>query len=195
MRPVDPIARSFSFFLPISLIAILAVRCSNNEPSGSSDSVDAMDHNERPMDGTSTMDQKDHTANANMDTDQNGTAVSVDVKDELYYERPSATMTPAEERVWATTDMSRLRAALVADLEEVRDRLNVGSSPAPQHDKDQALAADLAQGLERVDRAMVALNASTDATWGSVRESQLKEVADVREWMRGYRKDHVMAKK
>jgi hypothetical protein len=182
MKPVDPIARSFSFLIPISLIAILAVRCSNNEPTGSSDTATSMDRN-------------GHAVAVDVDADHRGTAVSVDVNDDLYYARPSDTMTPAEERTWATADMRRLRAALVADLEDVRARLNVGSSPEPQHDKDQALAADLAQGLERIDRALVALDASTDATWGSVREGQLKEVNDVREWMRGYRKDQVMVKK
>jgi hypothetical protein len=184
MKPVDPIARSFSFLIPISLIAILAVRCSNNEPTGSNDTGVAVDRNGQAV-----------AVDVDADTDHRGTAVSVDVNDDLYYARPSDTMTPAEERTWATTDMRRLRAALVSDLEEVRARLNVGSTPEPQRDKDQALAADLAQGLERIDRALVALDASTDATWGSVREGQLKEVDDVRVWMRGYRKDQVMVKK
>ena len=181
MRPFDPIARSFSFLIPLSLIAFLAVQCSNNEPTESGDRT-TLDANGRPV----TVD---------VDADHSGTAVSVDAQDDLYYARPSDHMTPAEERVWATTDMRRLRAALIADLEEVRARLNVGTNPEPQREKDQALAADLAQGLERIDRALVALDASTDATWSSVRESQLKEVEDVREWMRGYRKDHVMVKK
>ncbi len=192
MRPFDPIARSFSFLIPLSLIAVLAVQCSNNEPTESGDRT-TLDANGRPV----TVDvDADHSGTAvSVDADHSGTAVSVDAQDDLYYARPSDNMTPAEERVWATTDMRRLRAALIADLEEVRARLNVGTNPEPQREKDQALAADLAQGLERIDRALVALDASTDATWSSVRESQLKEVEDVREWMRGYRKDHVMVKK
>jgi hypothetical protein len=182
MKPIDPIVRSFSFLIPISLIAILAVRCSSN------DTTSGNDHD-------ASMDRTDNAVEVDVDADGRGTSVAVDVNDDLYYARPSDTMTPAEERSWATADMRRLRAALIADLEEVRARLNVGSTPEPQHDKDQALAADLAQGLERIDRALVALDASTDATWGSVREGQLKEVDDVRTWMRGYRKDHVMVKK
>lgn len=193
MRPVDPIAHSFAFLIPLSLIAILAVRCSNNEPAGSSDTASSVDRNDHAV--AVDVDADQNGTAVDVDGDHNGTAVSVDVNDDLYYARPSDTMTPAAERTWATADMRRLRAALVADLEGVRDRLNVGSSPKPQHDKDQALAADLAQGLERIDRALVALDASTDATWGSVREGQLKEVNDVREWMRGYRKDQVMVKK
>ncbi len=180
MRPFDPIARSFSFLIPLSLIAVLAVRCSNNDPTSGNDHDATMDRNDNAV---------------KVDADGRGTSVAVDVNDDLYYARPSDTMTPAEERSWATADMRRLRAALVADLEDVRARLNVGSSPEPQHDKDQALAADLAQGLERIDRALVALDASTDATWSQVREGQLKEVDDVRTWMRGYRKDQVMVKK
>ena len=85
--------------------------------------------------------------------------------------------------------MRGLRAILVADLEKVRARLNAGETPDDQKKVDQALAADLAQGLERVDRALLALDASSDATWTSMRDSQLKEVDEVRAWMIGYRND------
>ena len=56
------------------------------------------------------------------------------------------------------------------------------------------MAAELAQGLERVDRALAAMDASDDMTWESMRESQLKEVAEVRVWMAGY-KNNASAKK
>ena len=43
------------------------------------------------------------------------------------------------------------------------------------------------KGLERVDRALAALGASNDATWASMRDAQVKEVAEVRSWMADYR--------
>lgn len=96
-------------------------------------------------------------------------------------------LTPAKERMMATNDMRGLRSLLMADLEAVRARLNDGARTTPERDADKALAADLAQGLERVDRALVALGASSDATWASIRDVQLKEVAEVRAWMADYR--------
>ena len=95
--------------------------------------------------------------------------------------------TPAKERMMATNDMRGLRGLLLADLETVRARLNEGARPPASKEKDKALAADLAQGLERVDRALSALDASNDASWASIREVQLKEVAEVRAWMADYR--------
>lgn len=95
--------------------------------------------------------------------------------------------TPAKERMMATNDMRGLRSLLMADLEAVRTRLNDGARPAPAREADKALAADLAQGLERVDRALAALGEASDATWSSMRDAQLKEVAEVRSWMADYR--------
>ena len=94
--------------------------------------------------------------------------------------------TAAEERMVAGTDMRGLRATLVAELEAVRARLNVGTNPYPEREADQTRAAELAQGLERVDRALATLDASTDETWASTREAQMKEVEDVRVWLRKY---------
>lgn len=95
--------------------------------------------------------------------------------------------TPAEERAMANSDMRGLRAILMADLEVVRARLNDGTRTDAQKSTDQSLAAELAQGLERVDRALVAMDATTDQTWSTMRTSHLKEVEEVRIWMVGYR--------
>jgi len=65
--------------------------------------------------------------------------------------------------------------------------LNDGTRTNDQKATDQALAGELAQGLERVDRALVAMDATTDATWSTMRAAQLKEVEEVRTWMVGYR--------
>jgi len=95
--------------------------------------------------------------------------------------------TPAKERLMATNDMRGLRSLLMADLEAVRARLNDGARPEAAREADKALAADLAQGLERVDRALTALGEANDATWSSMRDAQLREVAEVRSWMADYR--------
>ncbi|MBL7956038.1 MAG: hypothetical protein JNJ91_13460 [Flavobacteriales bacterium] len=103
--------------------------------------------------------------------------------------------TPAKERMMVTNDMRGLRSLLMADLEAVRARLNDGARAKSDRDADVALAADLAQGLERVDRALAALGASNDATWTSIREAQVKEVAEVRSWMADYRSKGLWAAK
>jgi hypothetical protein len=102
---------------------------------------------------------------------------------------------PAKERMMVTNDMRGLRGLLMADLEEVRSRLNDGARPAAEREIDKALAADLAQGLERVDRALAALGTVDDATWATMRETRLKEVEEVRAWMADYRLKETWARK
>jgi hypothetical protein len=99
----------------------------------------------------------------------------------------TGTMTPAEERMSVANDMQGLRAELMVDLDSVRDRLNEGTMPKGLHKEDKAAAADLAQGLERVDRAIAAMDSTTDVTWASMRDVRMKEVADVRTWLTQYR--------
>ena len=47
-------------------------------------------------------------------------------------------------------------------------------------------AAELAQGLERVDRTLTAMGGATDATWADMRAAELKEVDEVRTWWNQY---------
>jgi len=42
-----------------------------------------------------------------------------------------------------------------------------------------------------VDRTLLAMGEATDATWATMRSTQLKEVAEVREWMDRYKKDEM----
>jgi hypothetical protein len=58
---------------------------------------------------------------------------------------------------------------------------------ATKQDKDRA--AVLAQGLERMDRLIKAVEESDDVTWTTIRTSQLKEADEVRSWAakNGYR--------
>ncbi len=178
MRTPNPIARMCALFLPMSLVALLAVQCSSPGAGTNSDG--------------SYGDQDKTTMDANTLQRSPMAAPNTPVRDG---DAKASLMTAAEERRTAMTDMRGSRASLVADLEEVRDRLNVGTNPYPQREADQKRAAELAQGLERVDRALVAMEASTDSTWASIRESQMKEVQDVREWMKTYKSDNVSANK
>lgn len=93
---------------------------------------------------------------------------------------------PEQERNDAIERMNGVKAKLTAELNEVRDRLKDGTL-----DKDVAAAyreqaADLGQGLERVNRTLKAMGEATDATWSEMRNSELKEVNEVRAWWRGY---------
>ena len=95
----------------------------------------------------------------------------------------SAVGSPAyNERYAASKDVRGYRALLMAELDAIRARLNDGSRAADVTVKDQARAADLAQGLERMDRLILAVEESDDLTWTSIRTSSLKEAGEVRVW-------------
>jgi len=95
----------------------------------------------------------------------------------------SAVGTPAyNERYAASKDVRGYRALLMAELEVIRERLNDGTRDANIAKKDQERAADLAQGLERMDRLIIAVEESDDVTWTSIRTSSLKEAGEVRVW-------------
>lgn len=114
-------------------------------------------------------------------TSREGAAVVMD-GNEIHI-HGSAAGTPAyNERFAASKDVRGFRAQLMAELETIRTRLKDGTRPADEAKKDQAHAADLAQGLERMDRLIKAVEESDDLTWTSVRESSLKEAGEVRVW-------------
>lgn len=95
----------------------------------------------------------------------------------------SAVGSPAyNERYAASKDVRGFRAQLMAELDAIRTRLKDGTRPADAAKADQTRAADLAQGLERMDRLIKAVEESDDLTWTSVRESSLKEAGEVRAW-------------
>lgn len=191
MRTERTFLKTLAWSAPLFVVVLLFVQCSG---SNKGDTMNTASDDIRELsDGQAvTASELDAEVNATYADQQgsNGTTVSV----------ASATsntggstitnvvvITPAKERMMATNDMRGLRSLLMADLEAVRARLNDGARTAPEREADKALAADLAQGLERVDRALAALGASSDATWASIREVQLKEVAEVRSWMAEYR--------
>lgn len=95
------------------------------------------------------------------------------------------------ERFSMSRSVRGYKAQLKAELEAVRARLNDGTRPEAERKNDQDRAADLAQGLERMDRLIAAVETSDDLTWTSIRESSLKEAEEVRVWSEahGYKKN------
>ncbi len=120
--------------------------------------------------GANTTTERDHTDVASMENTEvhiNGATPGTPVY---------------EERYAASKNIRGYRALLMAELEMIRTRLNDGTRPADAAKKDQDRAADLAQGLERMDRLIKAVEESDDLTWTSIRESRLKEAGEVRVW-------------
>jgi hypothetical protein len=92
-------------------------------------------------------------------------------------------ITLGTERMRVAEDMRGMRASLMAELTAVRTRLNDGQLPEDARKRDEDRAAELAQGLERVDRVLKEMDSADDVTWASIRESRMKEASEVREWM------------
>lgn len=95
-----------------------------------------------------------------------------------------------DERYNTSKNVRGYRAMLMSELDAIRARLNDGTRTAEATKKDQERAADLAQGLERMDRLIKAAEVSDDLTWARIRRSQLKEAEEVRNWAneRGFRR-------
>lgn len=167
--------------LPLTLAAFLAVRCGNNDP-GAANNTTSDESMNAPTSAT-TSDAA--TGAANTGTAATGTTGS-GYLDPNGSGVPGA-QTPTEERTGAMNAMNGLRATLMAELEQVRARLNVGTRPEAEAKADQERAAELAQGLERVDRALAAMGSADDAMWAEMRTTQLKEVDDVRAWLANYK--------
>lgn len=186
MRTPMNFPRYSAFGAPLLMIALLAVGCTSD---GDADTVN--DPANTTTDAVGATPGTSGTTSGNADYSGGNAAgdgvTTASGVDPLYPGERTTPATPAEERSMARGDMRGLRSLLVADLEAVRARLNVGTMPEAQQKRDQDLAAELAQGLERVDRALAAMDASTDATWAQMREVQMNEVSEVRAWMIGYR--------
>lgn len=93
---------------------------------------------------------------------------------------------PAAERAGTVENLNGLRATLVAELESVRGRLKDGTRSAEDRKADTQRAAELAQGLERLDRTIKQISEANDVTWTQVRDSELKAAGEFREWMAKY---------
>lgn len=99
---------------------------------------------------------------------------------------PGVVLQPVQEREDAIERISGIKTKLTAKLNEVREQLKDGTLDKELAATYKEQAADLGQGLERVNRMLKAMGEADDATWSEMRDSGLKEVQEVRTWWRGY---------
>ncbi|MCC6839495.1 MAG: hypothetical protein IT230_04985 [Flavobacteriales bacterium] len=99
---------------------------------------------------------------------------------------PGTVLTGNQERTDAMARMNGIRAILTTELEGVRATLKDGTVAKEVAAANKQRAAELAQGLERVDRTLAAMGGASDATWTEMRDTQLKEVNEVRAWWSKY---------
>lgn len=180
--------------LAFMLIASLGVGCSGcngGEADTTGDAVINADGTDGSAAGDNGMDGADHTGHDHMNGDDHntsgvdgasadaGTATAVDPWTRTY-------ATPVEERTGTIQNLNGLRATLVAELEQVRGRLKDGTRAAEDRKADTQRAAELAQGLERLDRTIAQITDATDLTWNDMRASTLKSAGEFREWMSKY---------
>ncbi len=193
-----------SIFLPLSLVIALS-GCSGcgdeHEGPVGTDRMEqgAIDPNADDDAATIKNAQRDgdQDMNLNNTTDTDGSSVSTDGTNSTGSNattgdtnmsdndpaRAEAMQKARVEREAASQDLRGLRAKLMSELDQVRDKLRDGTRTKDQGDKDQARAASLAQGLARLDNALEAIDASTDATWAQIKQHSEKEVKDMRAWM------------
>jgi len=187
--------------LPFVVVALLASGCSgcgsgsagtsdNAAASGSSTdmTVSPADESDRGQGGVNMASDADGASDAATGDRYNAVGVLDPAGN---YGRdgavlPGVVLTPVEERTDAIVRMNGIRSTLMAELEEVRATLKDGTVPKEQAAQNQTRAAELAQGLERVDRTLAAMGGATDATWSEMRAAELKEVEEVRTWWNKY---------
>ncbi len=156
---------SKNLILMAALMSACAIGCSQEGSTNAADRATAA--------GTVHSDQT-VTAARNAD----GTLDTMDYASSTTDKVPLST-----ERMRVAEDMRGMRASLMAELAAVRSRLNDGQLPEDARKRDEDRAAELAQGLERVDRLLKEMDSADDVTWASIRESRMKEASEVREWM------------
>ena len=169
------------------MVAALLMSCGGNDTtptdtSASSASTTAITTDAGTGTATTTTGMADASTattdryNATGQMDPNGSYTSAGVV------RTGVVLTPVQERTDAVARMNGIRGTLMAELDEIRGHLKDGTLDKEHAAADQKRAADLAQGLERVDRTLAAMGNATDATWAQMRGTQLKEVDEVRTW-------------
>ncbi len=132
--------------------------------------------------GSGTTDNTPDGTGANTTPDRDHTDVATLESTEIHINSAAQGTPVYDERYAASKDIRGYRALLMAELEAIRTRLNDGTRPVDAAKKDQERAADLAQGLERMDRLIKAVEESDNLTWTSIRESRMKEAGEVRVW-------------
>ncbi len=188
------ISFSKASILPLMLVATLLASCGNtadtSDDNSSTQPVPVDSVNQTSNGGMNSTNNANST-NANVSSTTTSTSDRYDPTGKMdpngNYNadgtlRTGVVLTPTQERTDAMTGMNGIRATLMAELDQVRAELKKGGMDKEHTDADQAQAADLAQGLERIDRMLADMGGATDATWTDMRTSQLKAAGDVRTW-------------
>lgn len=177
------ISRSAAPALALAL-AIFAAACSSDDSStGTNTSGQSIGTNADPTTpDAGTASTTNATPANNTTTDQEQEDLATMENTEIRINGATRGTPIYNERYTASKDIRGYRSQLMAELEAIRTRLNDGTRAPEATKKDQDRAADLAQGLERMDRLIKAVEESDDLTWTSIRESQLKEAGEVRVW-------------
>lgn len=171
-----------TFSIPALALAIALLTAACGSDSTTADSQHDATNATGTGTGNSTHTDTQNGAGVNTTTDRDHTEVATIVSTEIHINSEKPGTPIYDERYAASKDIRGYRALLMAELEAIRTRLNDGTRPAEEAKKDQDRAADLAQGLERMDRLIKAVEESDDLTWTSIRSSQLKEAGEVRVW-------------
>ncbi|MDX9750947.1 MAG: hypothetical protein RBT71_07695 [Flavobacteriales bacterium] len=167
--------------LPLLLVPALTVGCGGCSGT-SGDNDDPAGAHGTGADGHDHHDGHDHGTAA----DRDGLDGATGVRTEVGTDPDRTPLTPVQEREETVKSLEGLRTVLVTELEQVRERLKDGTRPADEKKADTQRAAELAQGLERLDRTIKGINEADDVTWAQVRESSLGAAAEFREWMARY---------
>ena len=189
--------------MPLMLVATLLASCSSGDSYDNASSPQPAAG--APMTVSADTSGAMRTANSTAATDNTATTDRYDAAGKMdpngNYNadgtlRTGVVLTPVQERSDAMTSMNGIRATLMTQLDQVRAELKQGGMDKANTDSDKAQAADLAQGLERIDRLLAAMGGATDVTWNQMRTAQLKEASDVRVWWNAHLdKQNEMAKK
>lgn len=183
---------------PFVVIAALAMGCSggsagNYENTGAAASTDVhvtpADANDRDHGGVNMAQDVTGNGVAGDEGNRYNATGTLDPTGNYTAEgtlRPGVILTPVQERTDAMERMNGIRSTLTTELEQVRATLKDGTLDKEVAAANKQRAAELAQGLERVDRTLTAMGGATDATWADMRAAELKEVDEVRTWWNQY---------
>ncbi|MDQ3100652.1 MAG: hypothetical protein M3R08_04645 [Bacteroidota bacterium] len=166
-----------TLLMSLPLIALLAVGCSDSEHEGAVGTDRMEEGTIRPEgDGSEGVENDQNPTNRAEGNNENaGSSVDREMTAKIEVAR--------RERKANSDELNGLRSRLIGELDEVRASLNDGSITPEKRAEDQARAATLAQGLERLDRALEAINASSEATWEEIKANSDQEVKELRVWM------------
>ncbi len=187
---IRPISRFTAPALALGL-ALFAAACSSDDSTSGTNTGGASIGTPHPVNTpeAGTTGTTNGTSATNATVDQDRTDLATMENTEIRINGAARGTAAYNERYTASRDIRGYRSQLMTELEAIRTRLNDGTRATDEAKKDQDRAADLAQGLERMDRLIKAVEESDDLTWTSIRESHLKEAGEVRVWAteHGYR--------